>query len=850
MDSIKAAIDRGELPSDRSELLRSLLEDDGKYISQEGPVWDFKRQWPFSYSDDYFAGIVRLICAFANTHGGIIVFGVHDEVRTAGHNKVTPNMDRLQQSLTQILSELPEMACRRYDQSKPTAVDVLLVRSLRSEMLPTRFTKASGKYGAGVIWVRQGHEVIPAEPRHVATLYCRSSEDGGDPEIGNLSGGLPPSAATIKRFVGRINTIDKIFRWLKLSDEPRTFLYGKGGSGKTTIAYEVAKVLKYDGSRTKVYGDEMLDHVLFVTAKQQTLDVLKQTPVPFVGLDFSNERELYEALLTLTSWTTEPLADMSLEKLKREITALFDLTSNFIVIDDIDTLTTKGQEAGFDFLYGVLWKAKRRSKILYTIRNVPTQSLSNSIEVPGLENGDYDEFVRVCAEQFRVQPPEQELVGGRLSVISERRPLVIESIVALKRTAGSYNTAINLFEEGAGEDVRAYVFNREWSSLPANNYARYVLAVLALHGEALAFADIVALTHYEESRVKDAVAELREMFLQVNEVGAETTFQLGALTRAFVVEQSKKLDHYAVLKERVEKYKRNFYPENPLLSRLRDKIEGLLARGYRLSDPEAVKQAYSLVTDRTLSPKISEDPRFLSLQAYVCVCQSPPKIEEARRSFGHAMMMKFEPDMEHLKKWFWIERNSGYGTDGCLKIADFVSNGKRYDDDDKMWFLSRKASLLYNRGREEIYFSPERGSKDLEKALELHLSCFHRNYDAGSILTDKSEEYARNTAYFLFNFLIQNGQYDEYFRIANGLAGEGQDIKLDPLEGPLSEAVLAIERSRGARGELNRLKGRVEYLGKLLNSPRNWYDRLAGQRLGALYKNGADSIDRQLSPRK
>jgi hypothetical protein len=149
------------------------------------------------------------------------------------------------------------------------------------------------------------------------------------------------------------------------------------------------------------------------------------------------------------------------------------------------------------------------------------------------------------------------------------------------------------------------------------------------------------------------------------------------------------------------------------------------------------------VMDRSLAPKISEDPRFISLRGYVCLNQSPPNIDEARRLFGHAFMMKFEPDVEHLKKWFSIERASGYGVDECLKIADFISSGKRYDDDDKIWFLSRKGSLLYNRGRDEIYFSPEKGLNDLEAALELHLSCFRRYYDAGSILIDKSEEYAR-----------------------------------------------------------------------------------------------------------
>jgi hypothetical protein len=203
---------------------------DDSYIPQEGLYWDFKRDWPFSYSDDYFGGIARLICAFANTHGGVIVFGVHDETRTPGHNKVAPNIDRLNQALRNLLSDVPELHCRRYDTKTVSAVDVLLVCPLRSEALPTRFRSTVGKYRNDIIWVRQSSEVIPAEPRHVPVLYCRSPIDVAQTQESGLSGGLPPSPANIKRFVGRLGTIDSIFTWLKLSDEPRTFLYGKGGS--------------------------------------------------------------------------------------------------------------------------------------------------------------------------------------------------------------------------------------------------------------------------------------------------------------------------------------------------------------------------------------------------------------------------------------------------------------------------------------------------------------------------------------------------------------------------------------------------------------------------------------------
>jgi hypothetical protein len=840
---ISELISSGQLPADLDGLIAQLREKSGRFISQEGPTWDFKQEWPPSYSDEYFGGIARLICAFANTEGGIIIFGVHDKTRTAGHNRVEPDMDRLQQALRLLLTDEPTLSLRRYAVASPDAIDIVLVKPISSEQMPIKFKRSIGSYASGVIWVRQNHEVLSAEPRHVATLYCRAGAQLENLDTA-ISGGLPPSPATIRRFVGRIPTIDEIFRWLKLSDEPRTFLFGKGGSGKTTIAYEVAKVLKQEGAGFKIYDGEQLDNVIFVSGKQRTLNVMRQEATSFVGLDFSSERELYEAILTLANWTSEPITELNLEDLKAEVQALFDLTSNFVVIDDIDTLTTRGLEGGFDFLYRVLWRAKRKSKILYTIRNAPSQSLANSIEVPGLGLEDFEEFVRVCANQFGVPTPTTGFMNGRLSTLSERRPLVIESIIAIRRTSGTYDRAVQLFEESSGgEDVRNYVFQREWTSLPADNHGRYVLAILALFREPMAFSDIATLTRYDDASVKDALADIREMFLHVNEVGHETTFQLGELTKAFVLEQSKRLELYPALKARVEKYKRSFYPENPILSRLQDKVENLVYKGSRFNDQDALKQALSLVTDSSLSPKITEDPRFISLQGAVYAAQKPSRLDDARRSFRHVVAMKYEPKTEHLKSWYYAERDSGYGMSECLSIADLVAQGKRYNEDDKIDFLAKKATTLFQRGRNEIYSSAQ-GINDLLEALILHIACYTKGLNADSPKAEVSKRYLRNTANVLFQFLISNSQFDTFINCLNQIA-ETQN-KLDVLEDSMRVAIGMLERVNPTRADLNKIRNRLEHTSRLILEKKKWDDGWALARLTSAMEGAKQAIAARL----
>jgi hypothetical protein len=108
---------------------------------------------------------------------------------------------------------------------------------------PYKFLKPLGKYPADTIWIRNGHEVLGASPTNFPMLFCRH-----DSPTSALDGSLPPSPATIKRFIGRIKVMEDLFDWLQNSDEPRVYLYGKGGSGKSTIAFEFAQLLRTFGS--------------------------------------------------------------------------------------------------------------------------------------------------------------------------------------------------------------------------------------------------------------------------------------------------------------------------------------------------------------------------------------------------------------------------------------------------------------------------------------------------------------------------------------------------------------------------------------------------------------------------
>jgi hypothetical protein len=838
---IAEIIESGELPVEASGLLSFVGEANGTFIAAEGETWDFKESWPFSYSDSYFHGICRLICAFANTAGGVIIFGVHDRTRRGGHNKVNPNLDRLTQAFRQLTGQAAELDFRRYESETHGAFEVLLVKPLTQEDMPLRFLERASGYPANAMWVRDNNEVVAGDPRHMALLFCRAATDlqGDDP---TLEGQLPPSPATIRRFVGRMKTIDRIFEWLKKSDQPRTFLYGKGGSGKSTIAFEVARTLKSAGGGFRLEGGEALEKVIFISAKQIELNSDTQRQVSFRNNDFEDERTLYEAILTEGGSDLDTLDGRSITDLKKDIAAFFDTNSAFLVIDDIDTLTTKGVDAGFDFLFGALCRARKHSKVLYTLRNVPTHSLTNSIEVPGLEpEREYEEFVQLCAEQFKVTEPDAAFRNGRLVDLSERRPLVVESILALRRHTDNYNRAAALFEQQGGDDVRSYVFRREWEAIPEASRGRDLLTVLSLYGKPISYDDLVDLMHFDAARIHDAITAVQEMFLKVEQQGDTRTYQLGPLTQSFVASAAKQLDIYGMIKARVQKYRSHIYAEDPILSRLSSRVMRLLKEAENTGSATAAFDAWSLLVNDGHGHSTTQDPRYMALCGFAALRQSPPKLVEARTYFENSFAMRYSPEPYFVREWFRVERDAGMGDQFTARILKLVSESRSYAEAVRTEFISKRASFLYNLARNNISVEPERSVERLQEAVGLHAQAYRAMAVSHDPAAAHYSNYLRNTAFYLFQQLSRAGRMDDIVSTTNKIASTAR-VVLDPMEEPLTTALSIFVRSNVSRSDRQRWAGKLVTLAKSLSPANLWIDEKVRTRVNGAIEAAAKEL--------
>ncbi len=166
------AIKLRRLPENPKEILTELFsEDTTTFPVQESLHWDYKDTFPSSWDGDYFGGILRLICAFYNSYGGIIIFGVDDNTRTIGHNRTHVDIEKLNAILSSWLNTPIECIHRRYvlgaADLPANSVDVLLVPKRPFGVPPARFNKDVGRYRKDVLWARRGHQVLAVEPKDV-----------------------------------------------------------------------------------------------------------------------------------------------------------------------------------------------------------------------------------------------------------------------------------------------------------------------------------------------------------------------------------------------------------------------------------------------------------------------------------------------------------------------------------------------------------------------------------------------------------------------------------------------------------------------------------------------------------
>ena len=553
-----------------NKFINSLRDASGAFREDENDFFDYKDKFPKN-DKSYEANFFRISLAFYNSYGGIIILGVHDKTRLhANMPGVMPDMEHFNKRLRELtgskiavklftvqqpknglttsiqeqtksnrneeliaLSKQPKtpaaflqkhnnkskknnaetIIANKVDDGEIETFGLLVIPKRSTTLAPAILTRDMDKYKSGSVFLRFGPEVLLADSSKISFLFGpREFVENEQPN--RLQHQLPGRPNTIAKFVGRVSLVSRLVNWITQEDEPRKFLWGDGGSGKSTVAYEFAKIFVDYGSTIKTVNQKYFDRVIFISAKERQLRTADAKISDVANTDFSDVNGLLFAIAEASNY--EENLDIDLldkEELIDIVKEIFDHESQLIIIDDIDTLTVKNLNPGSDLLYKLAIKADQTIRILYTQRG---KELENAIEVPGFEKGaDLQDFIKQCCKQFEVeQTPTQDFVNNDLYRVSNGIPLIVETLIGLRKVSGTYSNALKVFMDRGGEDARNYLFGREYDVLLKESKAREILCVISEFGRPISNPEISAvLANLSGDLIMQALGEITNFFL-------------------------------------------------------------------------------------------------------------------------------------------------------------------------------------------------------------------------------------------------------------------------------------------------------------------------------------------------
>lgn len=810
LEQVLAAIEAKELPPGFDQLFGKIWDAQAsRFNVQETYVLDFKETVPDEFSKDYGAGIVRLALAFFNSYGGLVVFGVKDRALTVVGADRAFNIEKFNRLLTDVADVYAECLVRSYtmtvDNEERTVVALLVPK--RGMVRPARLIRDFGPYTAGTLWVRDRHEAMEAELRHLPVLYSDRATPPDSPIDDETTfpvhRSFPPSPALLKHFVNRGNQsgnlIETLWDWFVFRDKPRFYLHGAGGSGKSTLAYEFARMLADHGNAVRSKGGQRLDYVIYISGKETEFNPQTGRQQVFALRQFGSRREQFEQILFHAGFAdekeTEGLSGAKLdETLDNRLSELFAHFSGLIVIDDIDALTRRKVDSGEESLFlKAAQPTAKHTRVLYTLRFPPAHAMDSTEPVPGLNSGtELPEFAKACAKQFGVPEPAPDDLE-QLKTITDCLPLLVETVVALRKHSGTYKEAIRTFNDKGGEDARRYLYQREYDGLRQQGRARQLLAALYVVGGPMSVPALAGLLQLQRSVLTDAIGECSSVFLstQIGEAG-ETLYQLTPPCVPFIEDVSKQLTYFAALERKVQHFNRIGVKVGP-------REAGLIVNMERLTRSREFGAVVAMGEQLRSDDLALENPKIRSLLGRAYAELGGHSWEKARECFKHAEGLGYR-DVFMMRSWFHLEFMSGYGWDEAERICRTVLDDPRFGPRVKSEFWSKFGSCLFMKANGILGVSREKGLELLRQSIYAYLEAIWIGRSTGEMDIPKNIAWLEKP---LSRFVLAaKGDIDQFFALFDGLPDRKHDVDdeaVDLLLGYLTKSRVPTDKPMRAR---------------------------------------------------
>ncbi len=808
-------IERSSLPVDFDQIFSKIWDEESQsFHAQENTLLDFKEFYSENYTDSYGIGIVRCAIAFHNTYGGLIVFGVKDRTFTITGVPGSFEIERFNRVLSDYTGTQIECLTKTYSPSgsSPKLIGVVLVPR-RGFRRPVVLTQHVGKYLAGTLWVRDRHEVLEASPRHLPLLYsARSPRDSPGLTVVPIHRSLPPSAATVRDFVGRRSLLKTLWDWLIFGDQPRAYLDGPGGSGKTTLAFEFCRSLAEADAEFLLPKGEHLDYVVFISGKETELNPQTGKQQRFTLRNFATAHEQIGQILFHSGMLDlKGIEEASETQLQSLIEELFMNFNGLIVVDDSDTLIRQRKDTGEEFLFLKAATCQKRTRTLYTLRFPPTYALRNSITVPGLNHDDeLIPFVDTCCKQFGVPLPTNEQFLPIYDA-SSGLPLIIESIIWIRKFAGNYPAAINEYKDRGGDDARRYLYQREYDHLQVGGKSQYVLALLYLINYPVSFSTIVSLSNYTSDQIRSSLTECGGIFLTTTVVdeGGETLYQLTPPCIPFVRQVSQNLPFFEKLKRIVEQFKTHGKSATAEESAIIVTLGRMLRQGQ-------YKEILALEAKHGKHDPILANPNIRSLIG-AAYCELDPEYREAAREHFRAAESVGFHDVKMMRRWYYLELMSGYGLSKAEKICRIMIGDKNLSPRFHSEFYSKLGNCYMFAANNALHTDREKAISNFKSSIVAYLDALRAGGEGSTFSLSETVDWLEKPFWKLFHYCKDD--IDVLLRFIEALIEERNDIPLSAAN-VVMQIILNISAPRTRDGRMRIRNFCKRMIGKINKSAR------------------------------
>lgn len=667
-----------QIPKSFDETFGSIYDTEHQQFTlQENIIIDYKENFPSSKDLDYRSGLLKLMAAFHNSYGGIIIFGVrNDDFKPVGVDQEF-DIEKYNSLFSDLFESPLEMIKRNF--FLPVDGEVIKITSIliprRTKLEPVASNRSYGQIREGSIFVRERHEAITATGRNFPRLFSRRTdilEELGD-EISGLQFSAPPPPSTLPTFIGRDGLALKLWKWLLLDRKPRIYLSGPGGSGKSTLAYEFMEQVAQGWKDLYLRNGERADFVAFFSAKETELNVKTATEQSFSLRQFQDSTELFKLILSsVGAYHASEIKDCSRDELMEKIEGIFCDFNGILIIDDIDALSRAGLDTGEEELFLLASQARKSVRIIYTLRNDATYAKNAAIAVPGLDpESEVPPFIEACCKMFETDPPNAVQTEN---IIRESAclPLLIETIVGLKTNGSSYEQAIRDFRDKGGDAARSYLYQREYEKLSDSGKSRQVLAALMEYNGALNFDTICALINSSNAEsIRHAINETANIFLKVSSLDDGTTaYSLTPSAYSFVRSYSKRLPYYPALVRAVEHFRKETAASTP-------REASIISICERLIRAKQFDEIISFSNELEENDTVRVNPKFMSLLGQSHVRAKHIDLIKARELFKSAQSFGYD-DIFMLRAWYHAEKNSGYRLNEAIDVCKIVADNQKF----------------------------------------------------------------------------------------------------------------------------------------------------------------------------